>query len=304
MPSLWKLGFFLHLALRWACLDELGPPWTKHGCTDSGNPIVYRSGTGITTELAFDKQLKNGWLPFLCLSIEPTKSDRNIQKLSGYIHEEKKTLFVRVTGLSEHAPFVIQVDEHKYIWLSTVISDRGQLTSKQFRAFEYESDLKSLLTETKSTKSGLRIKSFKSAEPKRTDSTDSSIENNKKQLFQCVHCFESVKNLTQHLKYAHGSRPLIRCIDCGVMVKDLKAHFLKLHSPEAKQKIAKRVEIENKRKQALRVKKEKLFEISNLAKSGQCPFCNFKTKLELELIAHLNAKHQKSAIVLLEGKPV
>lgn len=283
--------------------DSLGPPWPKHGCTDTGQPLVYTSDTSKTTELPVDKAANNSWLPSLCLSIESTNSDKSIQKLSGYIHEDKKTLFVRVTGLSEHAPFVIQVDEQKYIWLSTVISDRGQLTSKQFRAFEFESDLRSLLTDVKSTRNVSRIRLFNPSKSQDSDATASSIEKNKKKLLQCVHCSESVKNLTRHLKYAHGSRPLIKCNDCGVMVKDLKAHFLKLHSPEAIQKTAKRVEVENKRKQANRNKKAKLSEISQLAKIGQCPFCSFKTRLEMELVAHLNAKHQKSATVLLHVKP-
>jgi hypothetical protein len=71
--------------------DELGPPWSKHGCTTSGWPWRRKPGEP-EAELETYAWQDAGWSPFLhsvLASITPT-----LMRLTGYIADEFETFYV------------------------------------------------------------------------------------------------------------------------------------------------------------------------------------------------------------------
>ena len=140
--------------------DELGPPWPKHPCTDHGRPVLILPNKTSLPALSLDDFQINDWRPFLCQDISPAKGDAKISVLTGLINDQKKTLFVIMEGLSDGAPFLIKFKEDGEIWLSTVLSTKNEIKADTFRAFEFESNLRTLLPELTLTTS----KKFKKTE--------------------------------------------------------------------------------------------------------------------------------------------
>ncbi len=290
--------------------DELGPPWPKHPCTDTGRPVsILPIKASLQANQSIDFN-RDGWVPFLCQDIAPLRNDSAISQLTGLINEQKKTLFALKVGLSEGAPFLIKANEIGELWLSTIVSTKNEIKAENFRVFEYESDLRTLLPErhsrqprqkANSARTKVEIAPLAKTSISNEELPTSGLSNRSaaKQLFRCPHCSANVRNLDKHIKNAHVNQNLISCPDCGQLVKHLENHYGKMHSPRALARIAQRKEITAER-QAIRKKINlQKKEISRVAKKGICPFCTFKSSSEMVLIAHLRAAHDKDSSELL-----
>lgn len=285
--------------------DELGPPWPKHPCTDTGRSITILPVRPVQTHEQIEIFDRNGWVPFLCQDISTVRSDSTIFQLTGLVNDQKRTLFVRKEGISEGAPFLIKTESDGAIWLSTVLSTKNEIKADNFRAFEFESDLHTLLVESKPKKQKSTTPSRSRTNPIRSDQTPSinpQLSNTKPLLHRCNECFALVKNLERHITTAHTNQLLIQCPDCGASVKNLQLHFAKNHSPKAIAKREKLQVLNAKRRAEFKLQKSQKVQISKIAQKGRCLFCDFTSKSELALIAHLRAVHNKSPTALLEGK--
>ena len=290
--------------------DELGPPWPKHPCTDTGRPVsvlAVKASVQASHSINFNR---DGWAPFLCQDITPLRNDPAISQLTGLINDEKKTLFALKVGLSEGAPFLIKSVDSGELWLSTIVSTKTEIKADNFRVFEYESDLRTLLPERQSRQPRPKVKSGRSnVERKQLTKTQipneevptSSLSNRStaKQLYRCPQCSAKVRNLDKHLKNAHVNQNLIACPDCGQLVKHLENHYGKMHSPRALVRIEKRKGITAERQANYKKIKQEKKQISRVAKKGICPFCTFKSSSEMMLVAHLKATHSKDSSELL-----
>jgi hypothetical protein len=290
--------------------DELGPPWPKHPCTDTGRPVSIlpiKASVQANHSINFNR---DGWVPFLCQDITQLRNDPAISQLTGLINEQKKTLFAVKVGLSEGAPFLIKSGDGGELWLSTIVSTKNEIKADNFRVFEYESDLRTLLPERQSRQLRPKANSGRQkVERKPVTKTPATNEelpisglfnrSAAKQLLRCPQCSATVRNLDKHLKNAHVNQNLISCPDCGQLVKHLENHYGKMHSPRALARIEKRKEITAERKANYKKIKQEKKQISTVAKKGICPFCTFKSISEMMLIAHLKAAHGRDPTELL-----
>jgi len=280
--------------------DELGPPWTKHPCTDSGRMVTVLT---ITTSLPSEHVVefeRNGWVPFLCQDISPVRNDPSISKLTGLVGNQKLTLFVIKDGLSDDSPFLIKFGTEKEIWLSTIISTKTEVKADTFRTFEYESNLRTLMrpqSKIASVKQNQKVKRDHVQRLGGKNEVPPLHENS--HLSKCPECSNYVDNLAKHIKKAHTNQNLTLCPDCGQKVKSIEIHFEKTHSPKATIRIEKRKELQLRRRLERKTLQEEKKEISKVARKGKCPFCKFKFTSELALIAHLIAVHNKDPKVLI-----
>lgn len=290
--------------------DELGPPWPKHPCTDTGRPVAISSIKAPLQAGHIIKFNRDGWVPFLCQDINPLRNDPAISQLTGLINDQKKTLFAVKVGLSEGAPFLIKFDDNGDLWLSTIVSTKNEIKAENFRVFEYESELRTLLPERQSRQRNHQAKSGRtrverkpvvntSAPNKQLPTSGLSNRSATKQLFRCPQCSANVRNLDKHVENAHDDQKLTLCPECNQVVKHLDNHFRKMHSTQAIARIEKRKKISSQR-QAIRKKiNQEKKEISRVVKKGICPFCAFTSLTEMMLVAHLRAKHGRGPNVLL-----
>ena len=284
--------------------DELGPPWPKHPCTDHGRPVLLLPSKTSLPALSLEDFKNKEWRPFLCQDISPAKGDPKISVLTGLINDQKKTLFVIIEGLSDGAPFLIKFNEDGEIWLSTVLSTKNEIKADTFRAFEFESNLRTLLPESVEPKIKRFNKAGRSAvailSTKKVKNSTRLAKN--PELFQCPDCSSFVRNLKKHIANAHTNQKLTVCAVCGQSVKNLNSHYEKNHSESALTLIKKKNERTMKRRLEKKALKNLNDEISKRAKTGICPLCDFKSKSEMALIAHLTSAHQTDPTVLLKKR--
>jgi len=236
--------------------DELGPPWPKHPCTDRGRPITLTSinsnEPGLISEF-----VNSGWSPFLCQDIHSVRGENSVFELTGLLQNSKQTFFTRKNSLSEGAPFVVRSEEDGSVWMSTIITSKGEIKAETFRVFKFESDVRSLM----SSKSPSQLKSIRSQQRQRHKTTiiknqiQSQKTENTKPLEKCQECGEHVRNLARHVERAHNNRQLLKCNECGCEVRDLDKHYKKTHSPTALVRIADQKVRNNHRKEELKKKK-------------------------------------------------
>lgn len=236
--------------------DELGPPWPKHPCTDRGRRITLTSINSSEPAL-ISKVFNSGWLPFLCQDIRSVRGEKSIFELTGLLQNSKQTFFTRKNSLSEGAPFVVKSEEDGAVWMSTIISSKGEIKAEIFRVFKFESDVHSLM----SSKSPSQLKSIRSQQIQRHKTTkikkptQSPKTENSTPLEKCKDCGEYVRNLARHVERAHNNRQLFQCNECGCEVRDLDKHYKKTHSPTALVRIAEQKVRNNRRKEELKQKK-------------------------------------------------
>ena len=290
--------------------DELGPPWPKHPCTDTGRHVsLFQSKVPLQALQSINFN-RDGWVPFLCQDINPLRNDHSISQLTGLIKDQKKTLFAIKVGLSEGAPFLIRLGDNGEIWLSTIVSTKSEIKAENFRVFEYESDLRTLLPERKAREGRPEVRSGRKMVKRKPvvktstfneELTLSGLFNRSaaKQLFRCPQCSANVQNLDKHIAGAHNNQNLTLCPDCGQLVRHLENHYEKMHSPRAVARIKKHKEITAERKAVRKKLNHEKKEISRVAKKMICPFCNFQSQSEMMLIAHLRAAHGKDPRDLL-----
>lgn len=292
--------------------DELGPPWPKHPCTDNGRFVSVLSIKAPLQAKASLQFNRDGWVPFLCQDINPLRNDPAICQLTGLINEQKKTFFAVKAGLSEGAPFLIKFSDDNEIWLSTIVSTKNEIKAENFRVFEFESDLRTLLPERQLRERRSQGK-FSRTKIEKNPLSNTSPQNEKnlstalfarsvsKMLFKCTQCNASVKNIEKHITNAHTNQNLTLCPDCGQQVKHLENHYGKMHSPRAMARIKKQKEISAERKVIRKKSNQEKKQISRIAaKTKICPFCDFHSNSEMMLIAHLRAAHGKDPRDLLK----
>lgn len=275
--------------------DELGPPWTKHPCTDTGRTVTLLP---IHVSLSPDKLVKfekNGWVPFLCLDIRPVRDDPSISELTGLVNDQKQTLFVIKDGLSEASPFLIKLEKNGEVWLSAILHTKSEIKADSFRAFKYESNLRTLIREPSFIKGWKNSQTLRPSQGRKPLDTKqiSQLSKLNTGLYQCPQCSVFVRNLTKHKKIAHSTKNLSLCPDCGQQVRKIENHYERMHSPKALDRIQLRKENSIKRRTENKIKKQGKAQISNVAKKGACPFCKFKSTTEIGYIAHIIAAHNK-----------
>jgi hypothetical protein len=120
--------------------DELGPPWSKHPCTDSKNKhlptvsivskttIILEQDThsapsnfGITPPFLWQKE---GWLPFLCFNAYVVHG--NYIKLEGVLEQEEFSFFIKGLDIIQdikYSPILVkQITKYEFE-LSTFTMD-------------------------------------------------------------------------------------------------------------------------------------------------------------------------------------
>lgn len=221
--------------------DELGPPWTKHPCTDTGRPV-----TALPIKISLPSELvvefeKNGWVPFMCQDIRSVRNYPATSQITGFVRSQKQTFFVVKDGLSKDFPFLIKYGPQQEIWLSTILSTKSEIKADNFRAFEYESDLHELMLNTSSTEVKKK-KSITLTHQKKESSKNKVLHSNvfKNKLFKCPQCSSYVRNLKEHTKATHSNQQFTLCPDCGQKVKKIKIHYERMHSQKALDRINKK----------------------------------------------------------------
>ena len=272
--------------------DELGPPWTKHPCTDSGRPVtILTSKTAVLSEHVIEFE-KDGWVPFLCQDIRQVKNDPSISKLTGIVNNQKQTLYVIKDGLSDDSPFLIKFGPENEIWLSTILSTKYEIKADNFRAFEYESNLRTLMRESTAFAGVKNKRTLKQGYVKNFGQKKELQQTlDKTHLYKCPECSAHVANLAKHIKKAHENKNLTLCPHCGQQVNNIDIHYERVHSQSAIERAQKRKEVLLKRRTERNIQKQENIAIRSLSKKGRCPFCEFKSTSEFALTGHLFAAH-------------
>lgn len=273
--------------------DELGPPWPKHPCTDRGRPVqlVHASNTSNNVQPEF---VIDGWQPFLCQDIRAVKTDQSIFKLVGLLGNAKETFFVRKAGLSEGVPFLIR-SEDGILLMSTIIDNSGEIKTDTFRIFRFESEVHNLMEPSNNSRqsSGInrRPRKPKSISPN-TLSAPTQESKSSPKLEQCPECGAMVRKLDAHIRRIHIDQRLESCDICNAKVRNLSKHFMNTHSPQAISRQEKQKVNNELRRLEQKKKKDISGEIVSIVKRGFCPLCNFKTKSEITMLAHIRSTHK------------
>lgn len=284
--------------------DELGPPWPKHPCTDYGKPVIRLTPPVILREELNKTHLKDGWIPYLCQDIQTIRGGKSIFQLTGLVNDQKQTFFSTKDGLSEGAPFLVKQNEDGQIWLSTLISSRFEIKAETIRVFKFESDVHSLYDSPVPKARIYKDKLGRSTGKKKIISSHAKSKNLiivEKNLQKCSQCGAKVNNLDKHIEKAHLNQTLYKCVECGVEVRDLEKHHKKTHTIEAKINAEYEKIRREKRRLELKNRRSTAKQVSVLARRGICPLCDYRSKSEMAMIAHIRAIHNKNPAELIKG---
>lgn len=119
--------------------DELGPPWPKHPCTDiSSRPAGVRISSHPATETSQNavqhnySWQKEGWKPFICISVDKVSPDYRVCRLYGHFNDSNVTLYVPLASLSTRALFQIRPDNKQLdVYQISIIQFNAGLQSKE-----------------------------------------------------------------------------------------------------------------------------------------------------------------------------
>lgn len=125
--------------------DELGPPWPKHPCTDiSSRSAGVRINSHPATETGQNPAQHNyswqkeGWKPFICISVDKMPPDYRVCRLYGHFNDSNITLYVPLTSLSTSALFQIRPDNKQI--------DVYQISIMQFNTGSQSKEITTLTT--------------------------------------------------------------------------------------------------------------------------------------------------------------
>lgn len=116
--------------------DEIGPPWTKHPCTDGLRPVIY------VHSIDAPKVNLSNWRQFICYGIKKIEARSSVYQLDGLVDEERRTYFTGVHDLNVRAIyFVLENTENQQIELSTYQEIGGVFGEKRFFVKKYLSEV-------------------------------------------------------------------------------------------------------------------------------------------------------------------
>lgn len=84
--------------------DELGPPWPKHGCTNSQSTPNKPAPT-INNKTRKYSWIKNGWNPFIISN--RYNHDKNSLRIEGEYKQKKITIYLNKKHIKERDEFLI-----------------------------------------------------------------------------------------------------------------------------------------------------------------------------------------------------
>lgn len=99
--------------------DELGPPWPKHPCTDTGvgSTQITKPSTTTTAPTRPRWQVE-GWSPFLVASV--VDYSPNLWRINGALGDESVELFILKSGMPS------QIDTREFIELAAIQCKAGR----------------------------------------------------------------------------------------------------------------------------------------------------------------------------------
>jgi hypothetical protein len=116
--------------------DEIGPPWTKHPCTDILRPVTYARSINVP------KVNTSTWKQFICYGIKKIEARSPAYQLEGLVDSERRTYYTGVHDLNIRAIYFVKEDSGKeQIELSTYQELDGVLGERHFFVKKYLSEV-------------------------------------------------------------------------------------------------------------------------------------------------------------------
>lgn len=125
--------------------DELGPPWPKHPCTDlSSRPVGVSINSHPATETGQNAAQRNyswqkdGWKPFICISVDTAPPDYRVCRLYGHFNNSNITLYVPLSSLSTSALFQVRPDNKQIdVYQISIMQFSAGSQSKEIATFAF-----------------------------------------------------------------------------------------------------------------------------------------------------------------------